>query len=86
MNIILDDIDREFEERLPKHEYARFIHEIFIPIYDKDLSYNDLKEIFTECNFLSPTFARALRGGEPIAFSGGLIRINNEGMCQIEYG
>lgn len=84
-NIILDDIDQKIEDRLPNLKYARFQHEIFIPIFNKfnELDYyKALNEIFHECNFISPTFERAVRGGDPIPFSGGFILINNEGKSQ----
>lgn len=87
-NIILDDIDQEIEKRLPKLKYARIQHEILIPIYYKDKEksyYKALNEIFNEYNLLSPILERAVRGGEPIPFSGGFILINNEGKSQIEY-
>lgn len=87
-NIILDDIDQEIEVQLPKHKYARYQDEIFIPIYEKDKEeyyYKALNEIFKKCNLLSPTLERAVRGGGPIRFSGGSILINNEGKSEIEY-
>ena len=85
-NIILDDIDREIEEQLPKLKYARFEHEIFIPIFHKEQysTLEALNKIFDECNFLLPTLQHAVRGGEPIPFSGGFILINNEGKSQIQ--
>jgi hypothetical protein len=93
-NIYMDDIDREIEKRLPKLKYARYQNEILIPIFDeeKEQSYCEvLNDIFiNECNLLSPTLERAVRGGESIPFSGGFILINNEGKSKIklelEYG
>ena len=87
-NIILDDIDQEIEVRLPKLKYARYQDEIFIPISQKEKElyyYKALNEIKKKCNLLSPTLERAVRGGDPIPFSGGFILINNEGKSQIEY-
>lgn len=86
-NIILDDIDQKMEERLPKQKYARFQHEIFIPIYHKEhySIMEALNDIFHECNFISPTIELSVRGGEPIPFSGGFIHINNDGQCKIKY-
>ncbi|KAF3452225.1 hypothetical protein FNV43_RR08323 [Rhamnella rubrinervis] len=87
-NIILDDIDQEIEVRLPKLKYARYQDEIFIPIYQKEKEqsyYKALNEILNKCYLLSPTLERAVRGGEPIPFSGGFILINNDGKTKIEY-
>lgn len=84
-NILLDDIDKEIEERLLP--YARFQHEIFVPIYHKDKEQTASKafhEIFKQCNLRQPTLVRAVRAGEPIPFSGGIIQINNEGKSQIQ--
>ena len=82
LNIILGDIDYEMEKRLPKQNYARLPHSIFIPIFSKnnDGSYNTaLDEIFNQCHFMAPPIERSYRGGEPIPFSGGLIHINEDG-------
>lgn len=84
----MDDIDQVIEERFPKLKYARFQHEIFIPIFNKDKEQyysNALNEIFNKCNLPSPNIERAVRGGEPIPFSGGTILVNNEGISQIDY-
>lgn len=87
LNRILDDIDQEMAKRLPKQNYARLQHEILIPIFgeDKDGLYNTtLDEIFHQCNFMPPEIKRAVRGGDPIPFSGGLIHINEDGEISIK--
>ena len=85
----MDDIDQTIEERLPKLKYARFLNEIFIPIFNKVNNielYAALNDIFKECNFTSPDIEHAVRGGDPIPFSGGTIKINyNEGKSEIKW-
>lgn len=88
-DIIMDDIDQTIEERLPKLKYARFLNEIFIPIFNKVNNielYAALNDIFKECNLTSPDIEHAVRGGDPIPFSGGTIKINyNEGKSEIKW-
>jgi retron-type reverse transcriptase len=81
-NIMIDDIDQKMEERFPNQKYARYEHEIFIPIHyneDEMVYYTELHNIFNECNFIAPEIECAIRGGEPVTFSGGFISVNNEG-------
>lgn len=85
LNIILSDIDHEMEKRFPK--LARLQHEILIPIFGKDNDgmYNTaLDEIFNQSYFMAPVIERAVRGGEPIPFSGGFIHINEDGQILIQ--
>lgn len=87
LNIILDDIDHEMGKLIPKQNFARMQHEILIPIFDKDndgLYTTVLDALFNQCHFIAPAIERAVRGGEPIPFSGGIIHINEDGQILIQ--
>ena len=87
-NIIMND--RVIEERLPKLLFLRFIYEIIIPISHKEKKNGRVLLScfgrYMECHLLSPSFEHAVRGGKPLSFLGGLIKmkINNDGKCEME--
>lgn len=88
LNFILDDIDREFEERLPRLQHKRFYYDIIIPVYDLNLLnqyVKDIKDIFNSCNFMEPCFKCVIKRGEtgdlPL---GGRIRIDELGQCKVD--
>lgn len=89
LNIILDDLDREIENKMPKLSFARYQDEILIPIFHKDQDqelyvYQIINEIFNEMYSFTPKAVRAVRGDKGIPFLSWNISINMDGRCQIE--
>ena len=88
LNFILDDIDREFEERLPRLKHLRYYYEIIIPVYQSNLLdqyVKDIKDKFNSCNFMEPTFKCATKRGDWVSFTGGRIIIDELGQCEVDY-
>lgn len=87
INFLLDDIDREFEQRFPQLTYLRFYDEILIPIFHNRHNLPDddeIQKIFLSCDQKSPTLQYAFKGGKALPFSGGRLKIQKDGECEVD--
>lgn len=88
LHLFYDDFDQEMEEKFPNLPYVRCGGLFFFPINEKTGELVRESEIFTQIikNHIPIHDAHVVsKGGRPFSISGiCLIRINDEGMCEIK--
>lgn len=84
LNILLDDIDKMIEKRMPNFKYVRYSNDIVIPIYNHQCEsdiISELIKILTECNFESFTAERTHRQGTTFLIQDKGFRLDKFGRC-----